>query len=330
MTAGTGNGGGNGVRSGAHVLSLLAAPLNDLILRALADGPKRQIDLRRAAGSPAQTTLRAHLKGLEAIGAVEKRRHNAFPGALEYELGTPGTELLYVAKVLEHWLAEAPEGPIQLGSEPAKAAVKSLTDAWSTSILRALAARPLSLTELDRVIAGLSYPSLERRLGAMRLANQIEPLPRNGRGTPYTVTGWLRRAVGPIVAASRWERRNAPETTTAIGRIDVEATFLLAVPLLRLPSQLSGACRIAVELPDGAEHRPAGVLAEVEEGRIASCATRLARAPSASASGSLAAWFRAVIEAAPGSLELGGDCRLAQGLAGGLQRALFSPALLAG
>ncbi len=40
-------------------------------------------------------------------------------------------------------------------------------------MLRALAAGSLSLTELDRLIGALSYPSLERRLVAMRLAGLV-------------------------------------------------------------------------------------------------------------------------------------------------------------
>ena len=47
------------MRSGAQTLVLLAAPLNVLILRAFADGAKQQAELRRKAGSPAQSTLRA-------------------------------------------------------------------------------------------------------------------------------------------------------------------------------------------------------------------------------------------------------------------------------
>ena len=59
----------------------------------------------------------------------------------------------------------APEGPLALGSSTAKSAIKALVEGWGTNMIRALAARPLSLTELNGLISGLSYPSLERRLG---------------------------------------------------------------------------------------------------------------------------------------------------------------------
>ncbi|HXS47363.1 MAG TPA: winged helix-turn-helix transcriptional regulator, partial [Solirubrobacterales bacterium] len=146
------NGSGNGARSGAQTLALLASPLNILILRALSEGPKRQTELRRVAGAPAQTTLRAHLQGLSEIDAIVKSRRNRFPGVLEFELTEAGRDLLSVTTALGRWLRCAPEGPLELGSDAAKAAVKALADGWSTTMLRALAAGPLSLTELDHII----------------------------------------------------------------------------------------------------------------------------------------------------------------------------------
>jgi DNA-binding HxlR family transcriptional regulator len=302
---------------------MLATPLNILALRALEDGPQRQVDLRRAAGSPAQTTLRAHLKGLSDAGALVGHRFNRFPGVLEFELTEAGRNLLDVAAVLERWLASRTWGPISLGSAAAKAAVKALADGWSTTIVRALAAGPLSLTELDRVIAALNYPSLERRLAAMRLAGQIEAKPGNGRGTPYAATDWLRQGVAPLAAASQWERRHLPQTTTPLTRIDTEAAFLLAMPLVRLPSDVSGSCRLAVEIANGKQHKLAGVMVDVEDGRISSCATRLEGCPDAWTSGSSSAWLAALIEGDTDRLELGGNGHLARALLGGLHEGLF-------
>jgi DNA-binding HxlR family transcriptional regulator len=324
LTANTVNGGGNRARSGAQTLALLSAHRNFLILRSLADGPKRQVELRRVTGSPAQTTLRAHLRGLEDLGAIAKRRRSTFPGTLEYELEKPGGELLFVADSLERWLAGAPKLPLGLGGDSAKAAIKALVEGWSTSMLRALAARPLSLTELDQVIAEHNYPSLERRLGGMRLAGLVEALPANGRGTPYAVSEWARRAIAPLTAAARWECRHAADRTAAIGRLDAEAAFLLATPLVRLAAELSGGCRLAVEIPNGAELRLAGAVVEVDAGRVRSCTSRLQGHPEAWVSGSAAAWMSAIIEADTDRLELGGDGRLARAVVDGLSRTLFA------
>jgi DNA-binding HxlR family transcriptional regulator len=327
LTASTVNGSGKRARSGAQTLTLLSSHRNRLVLQALAGGPKRQIDLRRAAGSPAQTTLRGHLKELEDNGAIAKRRRNAFPGALEYELEKPGRGLLFVATVLESWLSHAPKEPLQPGGDTAKAAIKALVGGWSTTMLRALAARPVSLTELDSVIADLNYPSLERRLTAMRHAGLVEALPANGRGTPYTITDWARRAMAPLSSAIHWERRNAPDRTPTVGKLDAEATFLLAIPLLRLAKDLSGGCRMAVEMPNGSGPRFAGVTVEVRAGKIQALAARLGGKPNAWASGSPLAWLRTVVEADSDGLELGGDGALARALLEGLHRSLFGRGL---
>lgn len=323
MTANTVNGSGNGARSGAQTLVLLAAPLNCLVLRALAGGPKQQAELRRQTGSPAQTTLRAQLKKLVEIGVVDKHRRNRFPGVLEYELTGPGRDLLFVAEVLERWLGMAPEEPLRPDSGAAKAATKALAEGWSTTMLRALAGGSITLTELDGIISTLSYPSLERRLAAMRLAGLVESQRGNGRGTPYTVSRWTREAVAPLAAAARWEQRHLSDTAAPIARLDAEAVFLLAIPLLRLQANVTGTCRMAAEILNSRRRQLAGVAVAVEGGTIVSCATHLNGDADAWALGTPAAWIAALVEADTDRLELGGDCRLARLLVEGLHRTLF-------
>lgn len=312
------------MRAGAHALSLLSVPLNVHVLQALAEEPRSLMDLRRAAGSPPQTTMRGHLRALTEAGILERRRRDVFPGSVDLELGRPGRDLLVVASILQSWLEMSPEGSLQLGTPASKSAIKAVVEGWSTGVVRVLAARPLSLTELNSVITLLSYPSLERRLGAMRLAGQIERCSGDGRGTPYTVTDWLRRAIAPFAAAARWERQYLPKQTAPIAKIDIESAFLLTVPLLSVASRHSGACRLAVESPNGTgENRLAGVMVGVEDGRIASCVSRLEGDADAWASGSVAAWLRAVTEGNPEQLELGGDSSLATSLLDGLHGVLF-------
>ncbi len=284
--------------------------------------------LRRACGSPAQTTLRSYLRELEEVGAIEKRRRNSFPGIMKCELTGPGRELVCVADTLDRWLQRAPDGPLAFGSGEAKAAIKALVDGWSSTMLRAFAARPLSLTELDGLISGLSYPSLERRLAAMKLAGQLEPCAEESQSTgkPYAATEWLRHGIAPLARAAAWERRNLSSAASPIGRIDVEAAFLLAIPLLQLSPERSGACRLGIEMGNGKGRRLVGAMARVENGRIASCSSRLDRNADGWATGSTSAWLRAVIDGDAAGLELGGDQRLARALLDGLHRELFAGA----
>jgi DNA-binding HxlR family transcriptional regulator len=267
------------------------------------------MDLRRAVGSPPQTTMRMHMRTLTNTGILERHRQRDFPGSVDYALAPAGRHLTAVARVVQAWLASSPEKPLELGSQPAKSAIKALVDGWNATIVRAVAAKPFSLTELNKLISSLNYPSLERRFGALRFAGLIEPYPGQTRGTPYAATELLRRAVAPLAAATRWERRHLPEATAPIGRIDVEAAFLLTIPMLRLPVELSGSCRLAVEA--GGASAPAGVLIEVEEGRIVSCVARLQGRAGAWASGTAAAWIQAVTAAEADRLEVGGASELA-------------------
>jgi DNA-binding HxlR family transcriptional regulator len=312
------------LRAGTYALSLLAVPLNVQVLRALEQEQTSLIDLRRAVGSPPQTTMRSHLRTLSDLGILERRRQNEFPGSLDYELTRPGREFLAVATLLQAWLADSPQGPISLGSDAAKRAVKALIDGWSSAIVRALAARPLSLTDLNRLIASHNYPSLERRLAALRLTGQIEAQPGKSRATPYAVTGWLRRSVAPLAAAARWERQHNAERTKPIARMDIESAFLLAVPLAKLSPEATGTCLLAVEVRNGgSEPGLAGVQVGIREGQVVSCLARLEGQSAASISGTASSWITAVTEADVDGLEVGGESDLGWRLLGALNEALF-------
>lgn len=308
--------------AGAQALALLAIPLNCLVVDALSAGPKRLVDLRRAVGSPSQSTLRLRLRGLEEVGVVAKRRQNEFPGALEYELEEAGRDLGLVAATVNRWLAAAPHGPFELGSEPAKGAIKALVEGWSTTMLRALAAKPRSLTELARIIPALSYPSLERRLETMRMAELLKAVTGSRRGTPHVVTGWLRQAVAPLAAATHWEHRNVPDRV-AISGLDVEAALLLVAPTLTLPDEMSGSCRMVVDISNGSKRELAGATIRMADGRVESYVPHLRDKPDAWAAGSPADWFSAVIDDDGSGLELGGDRQLAHAVLDRLHGTLF-------
>lgn len=310
------------------MLSLIAGPLSVPILRAHLDGPLRLPDLRERIGGAAQTTLRGQVGNLRGIGALERHVRGGMPYTVENELTDVGRGVLAVADLVEAWLARAPQGPIVLGSEPAKGAIRALIGAWGSTMLRALAARPLSLTELSSVISDLSYPALERRLSAMRAARQVEARPNGGRGAkPYAVTEWTRQAVGPLVAAGRCECEHLSESTESLTRIDIEAAFLLAVPLLDLQVKRSGSCLLAVNTATstGAEpkDRIAGVRVEIEEGAVVSCVSHLEQEPHTWALGAVGSWVDAILEGRLDRLRIGGgDPSLASAVVAGLHAAL--------
>jgi len=250
------------------------------------------------------------------------------PYAVENELTAAGSALLSVANTIEAWLTRAPRGPIALGSVPAKAAIRALIGGWGSTMLHALVTRPLSLTELDGLIEGLSYHAVERRLSAMRAARQVERLPEQGQSTPYAVTDWARQAVAPLAVAGRCECRHIEGETEPPTGLDIEAVFLLAVPLASLPEDASGPCLLgvdtgAVDAVEG-ERRLAGVRVGVDRGRVATCVSRLEEEPRTWAVGTVESWLDAIIDRQLDRLRIGGaDAELAQELVGAIHDALF-------
>jgi DNA-binding HxlR family transcriptional regulator len=301
-------------RAGGQALMLLAAPLNVRILRCLEQGPLRPQDLRVELDLPPQSTMRLYLRVLGEFGAIVRQQPGEFPASPEYEITQAGRALLEVGETVRAWLEDAPSGPRELGSTGARSTLKALVEGWSNHIIRILAARPLSLTEMNSLIPRISYPSLERRLTAMRDCDLIEVHSGSGRLRPYTVTDWLRQAIAPILAAIAWERTYAAAETAKIGRLDVETGFLLTIPLMDLPRKVNGKCRLAVEVHDGTSPIFAGVLVGVEQGAVTSCVASLEGEAEAWATGSPVAWLQKLDLASDGDLELGGDRALVEAL----------------
>jgi DNA-binding HxlR family transcriptional regulator len=312
------------VRPGTFALSLLAVPLNVHLLEALEKEARNLKDLRRMVGAPPPTTMRKQLRILADLEAVVCCRQQEFPGSAKYELGPAGSGLIEITRLLQDWLASSPEGPLVLGSNAAKGALRALIEGWNSKIIRALAVRPLSLTDLNQLISTLNYPSLERRFSALRVCGLVEPRPCEGRGTPYGPSRWLQRAGGPLMAAAHWERRYAAGEVEG-ERFDFEAAFLLATLGGSFSAEASGRCRLGVELRNGSgELALAGVQLQVVEGEIRSCVTRPVGEMDASASGSSTAWVRALMSGRPDDLYLSGDRHLATEVVEGLHRELFS------
>jgi len=317
------------VRAGSRVLSVFENPLNARILRAHADGPQRLAELQEKIAWSAQTTVRAALSNLRGLGALTKRTVGNSPHAVATALSPAGEEMLFVADEVEAWLALSPEGPIAPDGEEAKGAVKALAGGWSSTLMRALANRPFTLTELASLIPEVSYPALERRVSWMRASGQIEPVEKEGRGTPYVVTDWLRHSIAPLSAAGRCERRHMDGKSGRITNIEVETSFLLAVPLAPLPPYASGTCMLAVQTdpiePDDEDPGLAGVTVDVRHGQVLSCEPEISGEQSTWAVGTPETWLDVLIEGRIEDLRIGGiNPQLALDLVSGMRFALFS------
>jgi DNA-binding HxlR family transcriptional regulator len=308
--------------AGGRVLSLLAIPLNSLILKELGEQPLRATELLERLGSPARSTLQHHLAILGRIDAITRRTRRGPPYEVRFELSPGGRDLLAVAEIVALWLERAPNGPIELGSQTAKGRIKALYSGWGSLMLPLMSSQPRSLTELDQLIDHLNYPALERRRAQLAAAGLIEAVHVPGISTPYTVTNWGHQGIGPLVAAARWERTHIPDTSTAITSLDAEAGLLLALPAVTVADDVTGNCALIVSM-GASDKRLAGVTVAVANGTVSSCIAEFESRPRTWALGSVGAWLDATIDGRPDRLRMDGDRALAQMLVRSIHTQLF-------
>lgn len=257
----------------------------------------------------AEATVRGAIGNLRDVGALEKRRSEHASNAVVTALTPAGEEMLAVLEALEHWLKQCPKGPIPIDDEHVKVAVKALAEGWNSTLMRALASNPLTLTELSDLIPDVSYPALERRIAWMRATGQISALPKEGRGTPYVPTAWLGRAISPIAVAARCERRHMHDAPP-ITDVEIETAFLLTLPLLELPSRVQGSCLLASRTDPIAADDPdlqlAGIAIEVSKGQVVSSTVAIDSEPTTWAIGTSDQWLEAFIDKRLENLRIGG------------------------
>lgn len=274
------------MRAGAQVLLMAANPINRGILRTVLERP---VELE--------------------------------PGRV-YQVSGGGQEALYAGFVVERWLQAAPQGPLDFDGKEAEAAVASLAESWSATVVHALAREPLTFAELEGATEGVRRRELKRHLKAMGNAGQIESLP--GSGDPlFALTDWMRSGIAPLIASARLERRNPMEGMTPIDALDVEAGFRLSLPLIELPVELTGSCSLGLNLAEDESEPLTGVTAKIEEGRVVSVTSGLDRKADAWGAGTATQWLDTVIEPDTKHVRSGGDRWLAIAVVDALHRALF-------
>lgn len=247
----------------------------------------------------------------------------------EARITTAGEQMLFISFVAERWLQAAPGGPVDFDSGEAERAISALVDGWAHSIVHTLARQPMSLQQLDAALRELGEPAIRRRLTAMRHARLVEVRPADAEaGGLYAPTDWLRAGIAPLSAAARLERRDPKPGMVPIEAIDVEAAFLLSLPLLELPAGVAGPCRLGVEIgEEGAPDGLAGVTAQVEAGRVTACTTRLDDSTGTWAIASAGDWLDTLIEPDAKRVRTGGDRVLAASLLAQLRKTLFGIAV---
>jgi DNA-binding HxlR family transcriptional regulator len=316
-------------RAGSHALSTFARVLTVRTLRAHVDRPLTASELEERLGWAAKASLRLATNNLCELRALARSERAASPRVVTTELTKAGRALLSVVDALEHWFSRSPFGPLTLADPAARNTIRALVAGWDSAIIGALAGRSCSLSELSSEIDGQSYPALKRRLARLRTARLVKRLDDRGRRSPaHEATHWLRRAVGPLSAASRWERNHAVAEAPPMTRHDIEAALLLALPLVELPKTTSGKCVLAAPASPGhgenAEAALAAVSLVVEGGEVVSCTPGAEETPATWALGTSDAWLDAMIDGDCAALRLRGSHRdFVTTVVNGLHDALF-------
>lgn len=238
-----------------------------------------------------------------------------------------GREVPYVGAVLANWLSRCPAGPLEHGEESGPH-VSALLSGWASMVIHALAGPPLTAAQVCEAVQVIDSNVVNARIDAMLLTDMLMETPGDDPAGELRVqaTEWLRRAIAPLAVAARMELRFPPGDTAPVSALDVEAAFLLTLPLLKLSrkGKLSGTCSLAVELDEGVAGSPAGVTARIEGGRVVACEPGIDDDADTWASAGVGDWLDAVIDGDAKRVESGGNRRLAGHLLQKLHRTLFA------
>jgi DNA-binding HxlR family transcriptional regulator len=269
--------------------------------------------------------LRGNIGNLIGIGALERRRPDGESGVLDNALTPFGRDLLFVSTVIDAWLARAPTESLGSETADAKDAIRALVSAWGSTMLRALAVRSLSASELDNLLGSFSYSAIARRISTMGDAGLVSVVGQDGNGPAYAPTRWLHEATGPLMAAMLCECLHLDGQATPLGRIDVETLFLLALPLIGSIGTSDGTCQLVVQLEgsDGNGGVPAGVRVSIGDGDLVSCVSTLDEAPNEWVSGPASKWLEALVEGSIDELDSGGRHGLSVALVEALHERLY-------
>jgi len=227
-----------------------------------------------------------------------------------------------VAFAVQHWLEDAPDGPIEYGSKLAERAVTVLVDAWSAAIVHELARGPMTSAELAEAIEDLDPSGAQSRLTGLHGVALAEAVGQ-GDEALYAATDWLRLAIAPLIAAARLERGTGMAGAAPVDAFDVEAGFRMALEVIEMPEELSGACCLRLNLDEGVRDRCGGVTARFDCGELISCEATIEAPSDAWAMGDLDDWLDTVLDPNSRAVRTGGDRWLTDALVAALSRDLF-------
>ena len=191
----------------ARALDLVGDKWTLLIIRDLAPGPRRFVELQRVLPGISTEQLRSRLNRMVADGLLTRQRYREVPPRVDYELTPRSRELLPVLGALARWgldwvwSAPRPGEAIDIGAIlrvapgliSAPATVNGTIELSVTQADGATARYAISLTRGTAAIAAQPAPQAAARIAGSE-ADWIEALGPAGDRTGLTISGDQRLA----------------------------------------------------------------------------------------------------------------------------------------
>jgi DNA-binding HxlR family transcriptional regulator len=238
---------------GVRALKLLAEEWTVAVLRGLADGALRPIELEHRlpdAGHSVVVLRLRHLLESELVtcehqpGLPPHARSPGVPREAHYSLTDAGRMLLEVTAEACRW--EEIWCPQDERRGPAGVlAIKLIADDHTREIMLLLADGPLSPADLGGCVRDLGRSALRRRLGELVLGGLLEQRKR-GRVSRYELTAGARHLALVALLAGRWEWQWSRPEHPAPGR-DLHDLLHMLAPVARIPEPIAGICRLHLD-----------------------------------------------------------------------------------
>lgn len=223
---------------GHATLGLLVEDWSVPIMRELLGRSRRPSELEQRIPEAPHSALMRRLGEMDAMGMVTKERFAGLPPRAQYALTGEGRTAIRIVGAARWWERAWSPGP-----EDGIEALRLVADQRNREILLALAAGRLSPAALEQRLSG-SRSTVTQRLAELARKGILARNVDEGHAW-YELTDCARDLALVGVAAARWEWQWARPSEPVSPSLVADVLHLFA-PLVDLPAELAGICRLHV------------------------------------------------------------------------------------
>jgi DNA-binding HxlR family transcriptional regulator len=230
---------------GAQCLDLLGDEAMVTVLSQLRLKALSAMQMEQAVPGLSYKVALSRLRRLVSLGLVAATGQalggGRSSGRVAHRLITPGSAILTVVGCAANCEATWGRRPRPFAPLGAQALAVAADRSWR-AIARALAHERLRVRDLEALIPEISHGTLERRLRD-REAQGLIKSQREGREAWHSLTDSARRQATVAMYAGRWEWIFG-DADKGLLASDLAGVIHQLAPLVRLPDQLNGICRM--------------------------------------------------------------------------------------